>query len=99
MKSRFFLLFFFIDFISFCQQSNSTFSRQFNVFLEKNLYTLQNNFHTSVKPYFFSNHDSVLVKYEGSWMSRKWNKEHFLQVNREDYKLIINPILHIEIGR
>ena len=93
------LLFQILLITAYAQQSNSTFGRNYSIFLEKGYNFIGSGLHTSVKPYFFSNHDSVLVKYEGSWMSRKWNKEHFLQVNREDYKLIINPILHIEIGR
>ena len=36
---------------------------------------------------------------EGSWLKRKWNNEHFLQVENKDYSLIVNPIINIEIGK
>jgi len=88
-----------MHFSSFSQQSNSTFSRDFNIFSEKYYHTLQNDFHTSVKPYLLQNLDSIITNMEGSWLKRKWNNEYFLQVENEDYSLIVNPIINIEIGK
>ena len=101
MRSRFLFLFLFcwIHYTSFSQQSNSTFSREFNIFSETHFHTLQNNFHTCVKPYLLQNSDSIITNMEEIWLKRKWNNEHFLQVENKDYSLIVNPIINIEIGK
>tara|TARA_X000000368_G_C22870858_1_gene640838 strand:+ start:247 stop:744 length:498 start_codon:yes stop_codon:yes gene_type:complete len=101
VRSKIFILFFVIVSISFSysQQSNATFSRDKNIFLESELNNFKNNFHTSVKPFLLSNLDSNIKKNEGIWLYRKWNKEHFLQVESEEYTLIVNPVLNLEIGR
>tara|TARA_Y100001968_G_C19431326_1_gene757193 strand:+ start:568 stop:2133 length:1566 start_codon:yes stop_codon:yes gene_type:complete len=98
---RFLFLFFYtsIYLTSLSQQSNSTFSRNFNIFSEKNINIIQNDFHTSFKPYLFQNSDSIIINKEGSWIKRKWNNEHFLQVENDDYSLIVNPIINLEIGK
>ena len=101
MRSKIFILLFVIVSVSFSysQQSNSTFSRDKNIFLESELNSFKNNFHTSVKPFLLSNLDSNIKKNEGTWIYRKWNKEHFLQVESEEYTLIVNPVINLEIGR
>ena len=72
------------------QQSNSTFGRNHSIFTENALHLRGVNFHTSVKPYFFSNIDSVLSKSAKNWLIRKWNYEHFFQEEKKEYSLIVN---------
>ena len=89
----------FLFFVSNGQQSNSTFSRNFKIFSEQEYHFIDSDLHTSVKPYFFSNADSIISGTEGSWLYRKWNSEHFIQQETKDYSLVINPILDVRIGR
>ncbi|HJM16654.1 MAG TPA: hypothetical protein QF851_04295 [Flavobacteriales bacterium] len=63
------------------------------------MHEVETNFHTSFKPYLLSNSDSSITNFEGNWLDRKWNNEHFLQVETEDYSLVVNPIINIELGR
>lgn len=89
----------FCFFVAKSQQSNSTFSRSTNIFSEVDLHKIGLDFHTNIKPFLLSNLDSNIKREEGSWLYRKWNKEHFLHVEKEDYSLIVNPILNVEIGK
>ena len=61
------------------QQSNSTFSRNYNIFLESKNHVISSSLHTGVKPFLLINLDSNIQNNEGSWFFRKWNKEHFIQ--------------------
>ena len=81
------------------QQSNSTFSRNYNIFLESKNHVISSSLHTGVKPFLLINLDSNIQNNEGSWFFRKWNKEHFIQEQTDDFSLIINPILNLEIGK
>ena len=85
MKTKFIFLFCYIYITSFSQPSNSTFPRDFSIFSEKSLHTLQSDFHTSIKPYLLQNADSIITNKDGDWLQRKWNDEHFLQVEKKDY--------------
>ena len=84
--------------VSFAQQSNSTFSRNFTIFKEKNIHKINSDVHSNIKPYLLSNLDSTFISFAGSWFDRKWSKEHFFQVKSEDYTLIVNPIVNLMIG-
>ena len=97
---RFFLIIIFQIFciIGVSQQSNSTFSRNFSIFSEERIHQINSNTHSSIKPYLLSNLDSNFVIHQGSWMYRKWNKEFFLQIEKEDYSLIVNPLINLMVG-
>ena len=92
------IFFSFLGIISFAQQSNSTFPRNFNIFNEKNIHKINSDIHSNIKPYLLSNLDSNFTSLAGSWLHRKWNKEHFFQVKSEDYSLIVNPVIDLMIG-
>ena len=97
---RFFLIIIFQTFciIGVSQQSNSTFSRNFSIFSEERIHQINSNTHSSIKPYLLSNLDSNFIIHQGSWMYRKWNKEFFLHIEKEDYSLIVNPVINLMVG-
>ena len=100
MKSKFCVFLYFLYSISLLsQQSNSTFYRNYNIFSESENHTISTILHTGVKPFMLSNLDSNIQNSEGSWLFRKWNKEHFIQEQTKEFSLIINPIINIEIGK
>ena len=100
MKSKFCVFIYFLYSIPlFSQQSNSTFYRNYNIFSESENHTISTILHTGVKPFMLSNLDSNIQNSEGSWLFRKWNKEHFIQEQTKEFSLIINPIINIEIGK
>ena len=69
------------------------------MFSENEIHELKSDHHTSIKPFLLSNLDSTLKKEKGTWLFRKWNKEHFLQLENEEYSLVVNPILNIMIAK
>ena len=68
-------LFFLFSLNLFSQQSNSTFSRNFNIFSEKEFNFIDSDNHTVIKPYLLSNLDSILTEDSGNWLYKKWKKE------------------------
>ena len=98
-KFKLLFLFEFCVIIVYAQQSNSTFSRSFNLFSDNELHVIETDYHTSIKPFLLSNLDSTVKKEKGTWLFRKWNKEHFIQLENEEYSLVVNPILNIMIAK
>ena len=98
-KFKLLFLFQFCCIIVYAQQSNSSFSRSFSLFSENEIHEIKSDYHTSIKPFLLSNSDSTLQKEKGTWLFRKWNKEHFIQLENEEYSLVVNPILNIMIAK
>ena len=79
--------------------------------IAESLETDSNHFHTSMKPYHMDALratvpvDSLVAArvkdshFHGTWFGRKLRKEHFLELNKDDLHLVLDPIFNIEIGR
>ena len=66
-KFKLLFLFEFCVIIVYAQQSNSTFSRSFNLFSDNELHVIETDYHTSIKPFLLSNLDSTVKKEKGTW--------------------------------
>ena len=68
-------------------------------------------FHNSAKPYPINELkaiapvDSIFTprvsncKFNSTWVGRKLRKEHFIDVNKDDLSLSIDPIFNIQVGK
>jgi hypothetical protein len=77
----------------------------FGNYLSKKTNTIENDFHTSIKPY--NNRDlpniidstfKDLNKERNGWIARKLFNEHFINIKSDDYQLIINPLINLNLG-
>jgi hypothetical protein len=66
------------------------------------------NAHTAVKPYTFNYVDQYydleaeresLLKEKSTWLGRKWHNEHFIEIAGEDYWLVLDPGVDLQVGR
>ncbi|WP_405378904.1 gliding motility protein RemB [Nonlabens sp. Asnod3-A02] len=67
-----------------------------------------NNAHTAVKPYTFNYVDQYfdleaeresLLKDRNTWLGRKWHNEHFFELAGEDYWVVIDPGVDLQVGK
>jgi len=75
-----------------------------NIISESNLYNLEVDFHSSVRPLnqkqMGAVQESVEHVYEGdaSWLNRKAWHEHLVEVNEEKYAISIDPLVNFQLG-
>jgi hypothetical protein len=115
MKLKFILLLVLTGFISslYSQELFRPLNNDANGLLEPELNKLNNQFHTSIKPYQqvevdkMVNYDSLVKKElyfheEGTYKSlgyRKLKREDLVKIDTGDFHLTINPLLAFETGR
>ncbi len=67
-----------------------------------------NNAHTAVKPYTFNYVDMYfdleadresLLEDRKTWLGRKWHNEHFFEIAGEDYWVVIDPGVDLQVGK
>ncbi|MDF1868501.1 MAG: hypothetical protein P1U70_27000 [Saprospiraceae bacterium] len=99
-------IFFFIVSFSYLFGQNAPSNHSFENYFGKRLHSLNNDFHTSIKPYNTRDIQSVidssfqgLEKTRNGWIARKLFNEHMLEVKKEDYGLVINPLANVNLGR
>ena len=97
MSRLFFLLFFLTWSVSYSQEFRHILSRNFHLIESEDHHKLNHNSHTSFLPLLEK--DYTKDTSYGSWFYRKLTKEYFLQIDRNDYALIVNPVINLEIGK
>lgn len=89
-------------------------NQDYNRSLQKELYSSQRHFHTSIRPYFILeieksgvNYDSISQllriekKFNKKWKQKTWDKvfnDDVATFIRDDYAIIANPIMDFSIG-
>jgi len=88
------------------QQLNLPLNNDWNWVFQKNLQKVSNPAFTSIRPYNSVqlsqtyNYDSLIfTKYSEGWLKRKFTKESFIVVDTQNFKLAIDPLLNLEIGK
>ncbi len=92
------------------QNYNLSLNRDNLNLIEQHLHSTQANFHTAILPYQTDevlanvNKDSIYnTLYTGNTskglLYRKLRKENLIDLKKDDFKLIINPIVNLELGR
>lgn len=89
-------------------------NQDYNRSLQKSLYSNQNHFHTSIRPYFIPdieaagiNYDSIQqllridIEFSKKWKQKTWDKllnDDVATFIRKDYEIIANPLMNFSIG-
>lgn len=80
---------------------NQTYENYFG----QELHSLENDFHTSMKPYNTRDVGHVidsafldLSKERSGWIGRKLFDEHLINVQKEEFGLIVNPLANVILG-
>ena len=105
---------FLLGFIGFTQPLYLPLNQEYNRSLQKQLYSNQTHFHTSIRPYFILdiekagiNYDSIqqLLRIEKTfskkWKQKTWDKllnDDVATFIREDYAIIANPLMNFSFG-
>ena len=85
---------------------NVPLNHAFENYFGKDLHGLDNDFHTSVKPYntrdIGNTIDSSflnLYKERTGWIGRKLFNEHLINVQKEEFGLVVNPLANVVLGK
>ncbi|MFM8432592.1 MAG: hypothetical protein ACKOA1_07340 [Bacteroidota bacterium] len=86
-------------------------NRDMNIRLGSSLSADTTGFHTSIQPYSYFELDSIMdtdtvlsvllgdAAFYKTWVGRKLRKEHFLQVDKDDLKLSVDPVFNLQLGQ
>ena len=102
---KYFLIFIFICISeSLTAQTNTFLSHSYFSYIEKDMHSIGINKHTSVKPFLFSNDDTLFFNSFKPLTSSKlliynFLNSNFISTRENDYYLALNPLFHFEIGK
>tara|TARA_Y100000813_G_scaffold90647_1_gene64540 strand:+ start:23419 stop:24996 length:1578 start_codon:yes stop_codon:yes gene_type:complete len=102
---KYFLIFIFICISeSLTAQTNTFLSHSYFSCIEKDMHSIGINKHTSVKPFLFSNDDTLFFNSFKPLNSSKlviynFLNSNFISTRENDYYLALNPLFHFEIGK
>ncbi|MCR9290834.1 MAG: gliding motility protein RemB [Bacteroidetes bacterium] len=101
-----FIISVFSFFISGIKSQNIPLNHSYLNYFSGDLHQIKNEFHTSIKPYNQRDLQGIidstfvdLFQSRENWIARKLFNEHFINVNSDDYQIIMNPLVNLRIGR
>ena len=86
-------------------------NRDLNTRIEKYYEGDSLHFHSSLKPFIIPDLRKILPldsiqspivkdsKFNNTWVGRKLRKEHFIDIDKDDLKLTVDPVFNFQVGR